>query len=647
MFSTRLSGYVFVAFVLVSSPWALPMGQRGGAPSGHGRDARGIERPPTIGTDANGTDVALGGSNEPTVAVNPLNQHNVAMSSLFKYRVSQNGGVTWSAALSTIVPAGYGQEGDPSLAFDSQCPPFYGYQGFSSTGADVFVARLNPVTGAYISVPIRVSTPGDENDNSTLAADRHATSPFADRLYMVWTEFPTAGGTRVLTSFSSNQGATWSSPLPVSVAGEGFVWPAHVAVAPNGDVYVSYQSQTGFNEIGEAGGNPDGISGKIFVVRSTDGGVSFSQKSLAYTAGNADITFNVQSSPGAIPGTKFWLQGSGEGWVLPDAQIAGNVYVVAADDPDNNHASGDASNIYIVRSTDNGMTWSSPIRVDHDAGTSFQVMPTATIDDKTDQIAVMWYDNRLGGTNAGGSWLLNVFYTVSNDHGLTFGPDVKIDDTPFDPDLGAPTRFAGPPPTLRIGEYFGITMGCGDIQMVWCGNKAAGQQTITDSFVAPTALTPYCFGDGTLATACPCANTGGTAHGCQNSATTGGAVLAGCGTTSPDTIMLTSSGELPTVLTIFLQGNANLAAGTVFGDGLRCVNGSLKRLYAKNASGGYVTAPGPGDPSISARSAALGDPIAPGTMRYYQAYYRDPVLTFCASPPGDSWNVSSGITIAW
>lgn len=647
MFSTRFSGYVFVAFVLVSSLWALPMGQRGGVPSGHGRDPRGLDRAPTIGTDANGADVALGGSNEPTIAVNPLNQHNVAMSSLFKYRVSQNGGVTWSAAMSNSVPAGYGQDGDPSLAFDSQGRLFYGYQGFSGTGADVFVARLNPVTGAYISGPIKVSTPGDENDKSTLAADRHATSPFADRLYMVWTEFPTTGGTRVLTSFSSNQGATWSSPLPVSVAGEGFVWPAHVAVAPNGDVYVSYHSQTGFNGIGEAGGNPDGISGKIFVVRSTDGGVSFAQKSLAYTAGNADITFNVQSSPGAIPGTKFWLQGSGEGWVLPDAQIAGNVYVVAADDPDNDHASGDASNIYIVRSTDNGMTWSSPIRVDHDAGTSFQVMPTATIDDKTDQIAVMWYDNRLGGTNAGGSWLLNVFYTVSNDHGLTFGPDVKINDTPFDPDLGAPTRFTGPPPTLRIGEYFGIAMGCGDIQMVWCGNNAAGQQTITDSFVAPTALTPYCFGDGTLAAACPCGNTGGTAHGCQNSATTGGAVLAGCGTTSPDTIMLTSSGELPTVLTIFLQGNANLATGTVFGDGLRCANGSLKRLYAKNASGGYVTAPGPGDPSISARSAALGDPIAPGTMRYYQAYYRDPALSFCASPPGDSWNVSSGITIAW
>jgi hypothetical protein len=497
---------------------------------------------------------------------------------------------------------------------------------------------------------VKVSTSGLSgayNDKATLTADRYTTSPFAERLYMVWTEFPLSGGTRVLTSFSTNQGASWSAPLPVSATTEGFVWPAHIAVAPNGDVYASYHSQTGFNGIGEAGGNPDGISGKIYVVRSTNGGVSFPQKTLAYTAGTADVTYNVQSSPGSIPATKFWLQGSGQGWVLPDPQIPGNVYVVASDDPDNNHSVGDASNIYIARSTNNGVSWSLPIRVDHDAGTTFQVMPTAAIDDKTGEIAVMWYDNRLGGTNGAGNWLLNVFYTVSSDHGLTFGPEVKINDTAFNPDLGAPVRFPGPPSTLRIGEYIGIAIGCGNVQMVWCGNTGGGQQTITDSFVAPTALTPYCFGDGTLSIACPCGNTGASAHGCQNSATTGGAVLAGCGSTSPDMVMLTSSGELATALSIFLQGDASLASGIVFGDGVRCVNGNLKRLYMKNASGGYVTVPGSGDLSISAQSAALGDPIAPGSTRYYQAYYRDPVLSFCASPPGDSWNVSSGIIVVW
>jgi hypothetical protein len=85
----------------------------------------------------------------------------------------------------------------------------------------------------------------------------------------------------------------------------------------------------------------------------------------------------------------------------------------------------------------------------------------------------------------------------------------------------------------------------------------------------------------------------------------------------------------------------------IFGDGLRCVGGSLKRLYSKPASAGVVYAPHPGDPSITARSAALGDPIPSGGTRYYMTYYRDPSATFCASPPGGTFNASNAISIVW
>jgi hypothetical protein len=169
-----------------------------------------------------------------------------------------------------------------------------------------------------------------------------------------------------------------------------------------------------------------------------------------------------------------------------------------------------------------------------------------------------------------------------------------------------------------------------------------------DGTLGPAAPgTPFCFGDGTQATACPCGNSGQSTRGCQNSAATGGAQLAASGTTSPDTLVFTSAGELPTALTIFLQGNAALAPGIVFGDGVRCVGGSLKRLYVKNAVGGSASAPAAGDPSVSTQSANLGDPIAPGSQRWYQAYYRDSNLGFCPNPPGNSWNVSSGLAVQW
>ena len=180
-----------------------------------------------------------------------------------------------------------------------------------------------------------------------------------------------------------------------------------------------------------------------------------------------------------------------------------------------------------------------------------------------------------------------------------------------------------------------------------CPLYYAGNWLIRACVEAGGATQPFCSGDGSLATGCPCGNNGASGAGCENSAATGGAALTATGNVSPDSMVLTSSGELPSVLSIFLQGDAEIASGAVFGDGVRCVGGSLKRLYTKNASGGVVSAPTGGDPSITAQSAALGDPISPGSVRYYQVYYRDPSLVFCPAPPGNSWNVSSGIKITW
>jgi probable HAF family extracellular repeat protein len=158
--------------------------------------------------------------------------------------------------------------------------------------------------------------------------------------------------------------------------------------------------------------------------------------------------------------------------------------------------------------------------------------------------------------------------------------------------------------------------------------------------------TPFCSVDVT-STACPCAQSGAAGHGCANSQNASGAKLTTSGRLSPDTLVLTSSGELPTSLSIFLQGDAASASGIVFGDGVRCAAGHLLRLASKNAAGGTVQYPGPSDPSITARLAALGFPIPSGATRYYQTYYRDPSTTFCPAPPGDTFNISNGVAITW
>ncbi|HEV8111448.1 MAG TPA: hypothetical protein VGR31_01605 [Planctomycetota bacterium] len=159
---------------------------------------------------------------------------------------------------------------------------------------------------------------------------------------------------------------------------------------------------------------------------------------------------------------------------------------------------------------------------------------------------------------------------------------------------------------------------------------------------------PFCFGDGTGA-ACPCANSGQAGHGCENSASTGGARLAGTGMASLglDTVQLTASGELSSALSVFLQGDRDLATSVLFGDGRRCAGGTLKRLYVKNAVGGTVVGPTGVELAVSARSAALGDRILAGETRSYQVYYRDASATFCPSPPGGTFNASQALRILW
>jgi hypothetical protein len=557
-------------------------------------------------------DTPLGGTNEPSIVVDPNNASNLAYASLFELRVSNDGGATWQPPLAQAgtrapIPAGSDNDGDgfdgedpiengvdndvdglvdedpvdgidndldgridedpanpidndgdglidedpffqtrngdPSLAFDSQGRLFWTYllgasvrfdtdgNGSLDTtarvGLDVAIAGVNPTNGTVLAgYPVNVTASAGVNlpasmgflhDKEWLAADFYPASGFTDRLHLVWTEF-VGNNTRVLSSFSTDQGATWSAPFQHSTApggAEGFVWPSHLTVAPNGDLYVAYHSQPNFTLMA-----PDGISGQIFVLRSTDGGSTFPQKTTPFAGGQADMTFNRQTSGATIPNAQFWLQGSVQPWVLADPMTAGTIYVVAADDPDNNNAAGDPADVFIATSVNNGLNWAAPNRIDAGPGTSFQVMPTASIDPQSGCIVVQYYDSRNGNTNAAGNLLLDVFATASTNGGATFSPDTQINASGFDPDPGAPCRFNCTPltdndndgmvdedpvngidddmdglidedpvdvPTTRIGEYNGVAVNQCTANFVWAGNtvdgfgNATGQQTIFET----------------------------------------------------------------------------------------------------------------------------------------------------------------------
>ncbi len=160
-----------------------------------------------------------------------------------------------------------------------------------------------------------------------------------------------------------------------------------------------------------------------------------------------------------------------------------------------------------------------------------------------------------------------------------------------------------------------------------------------------TLSAAYCFGDGSGA-ACPCGNTSSVfaGAGCTNSLGKGGK-LRSQGQASlfhPGASPILIGSDMPNSAALYYQGTAQQSGGfgAVFGDGLRCVAGSIVRLGTQANAGNGSVYPnfGLGDLPI----AQKGLVTMPG-IRTYQVWYRNPA-PFCTS---STFNLSNGLQVVW
>jgi hypothetical protein len=153
---------------------------------------------------------------------------------------------------------------------------------------------------------------------------------------------------------------------------------------------------------------------------------------------------------------------------------------------------------------------------------------------------------------------------------------------------------------------------------------------------------------------CPCGNPqvpSGATKGCDNFAGggSGGAVLAGSGSASVsmDSLAFSMSGGVASSVAILFQGTT-VAVNARTGAGVRCVGGTLNRLYKGNEVAGSIGFPNNAVP-VHAQSAAKGFTITPPITLYYYCAYRNSAANGQPGCPGLTFgfNASNAGSVDW
>jgi Neuraminidase (sialidase) len=162
----------------------------------------------------------------------------------------------------------------------------------------------------------------------------------------------------------------------------------------------------------------------------------------------------------------------------------GNLYVLGTVDP----TGSDPADVMFIRSTDDGQTWSTPIRVNQNpAGqNSYQWFGTMSVA-PNGRIDAVWNDTGIDINNA----LSVLKYSWSFDGGLTWLGDVAM-TAPFNHSLGYPSQN-------KMGDYYDMVSDNLGVNLAFTATFTGGQDAYYMRITAvPEPATPFVLMFGLL-----------------------------------------------------------------------------------------------------------------------------------------------------
>lgn len=399
---------------------------------------------------------------EPYVAVNPENEkHLVAVyqegrniqgggARAITVAVSTDGGRKWRETFLPGSPATggpYKRISDPWVAFGPGNRVYCSVVALNEIGAEsgIFVSA-SPDGGRTWGDLVAVHTLSNHlDDKEAIVVDTRSDSPYRGRVYVAWDANLGGGDQDLQSSYSDDEGRTWSPS--VSLSRQGANVGAIPLVGPGGILHVVWA------HVDRQTGAP-----ALWAARSEDGGNTWSAPVQVSTL-----------SPGLLPEIRH-------AGIVPSSAIdprTGHLYVVWTDE----RFSPGINKILLSRSTDGGQGWTEP-QVVSDGPANAQSFTPAVAVAGNGRVGVAYSSLRNAPDRR---YLVDEYLAVSKNNGQSFGASKRISPISWD------IRFAAiADESFFLGDYQGLGAGKASFYPVWVA-------TLNVSRLDPPARQPDVF----------------------------------------------------------------------------------------------------------------------------------------------------------